>query len=44
MSNIYREIGGNGTLLDFIVSISRCLISATGDRNDENQEPSQKRR
>ena len=34
---IYREIGGNGTLPDFIVSISRCLISAAIDSNDENQ-------
>ena len=41
---IYREIGGNGTLFDFIISISRCLISATSESNDENQEPSQKRR
>ena len=41
---IYRETGGSGTLLDFIISISRCLISSTSDSNDENQEPTQKRR
>ena len=39
---IKREIGENGTLLDFIISISRCVISATSDRNDKNQEPTQK--
>ena len=31
-------------MLDFIISISRCLISSTSDSNDENQEPTQKRR
>lgn len=41
---IYREIGGNGTLLDFIIRTSRCLISATSDSNDEIQELPQKRR
>ena len=41
---IYRAIGRNGTLLDFIISISRCLISAAIDSNDENQEPPQKER
>ena len=41
---IYREIGGNVALLDFIISISRCLINTTSESNDENQEPPQKRR
>ena len=36
---ICRVIGGNDTLLDFFISISRCLISATSDSNDKNQEP-----
>ena len=31
-------------MLDFIINISRCLISSTSDSNDENQEPPQKRR
>ena len=28
----------NGTLLDFTISICRCLVSSTSENNDENQE------
>ena len=31
-------------MLEFIINISRCLISAISDRDDENQEPPQKQR
>ena len=32
----YKQIGGNGAFLDFLITINKCLISNTNDSDDEN--------
>ena len=41
---IYREIGGNSSLLDFQMNVSKCLINNVSTSDDENIEPLAKRR